>query len=39
MIGIEGGHQINNSLAVLRQMYDAGARYIDNARAMQERNV
>jgi membrane dipeptidase len=28
MIGIEGGHQINNSLASLRQMYDAGARYI-----------
>src|SRR5450755_1116838 len=28
MIGIEGGHQINNSLPVLRQMYDAGARYM-----------
>jgi membrane dipeptidase len=28
MIGIEGGHQINDSLAVLRQMYDAGARYM-----------
>ncbi len=28
MIGIEGGHQINNSLAMLRQMYDAGARYM-----------
>jgi membrane dipeptidase len=28
MIGIEGGHQINNSLAVLRLMYDAGARYM-----------
>ena len=28
MIGIEGGHQINNSLASLRQMYDAGARYM-----------
>src|ERR1700721_2583104 len=28
LIGIEGGHQINNSLAVLRQMYDVGARYI-----------
>ena len=28
LIGIEGGHQINNSLAVLRQMYDAGARYL-----------
>ena len=28
MIGIEGGHQINNSLAVLGQMYDAGARYM-----------
>jgi membrane dipeptidase len=28
LVGIEGGHQINNSLAVLRQMYDAGARYM-----------
>jgi membrane dipeptidase len=28
MIGVEGGNQINNSLAVLRQMYDLGARYM-----------
>lgn len=28
MIGIEGGHQINNSMAVLREMYALGARYM-----------
>jgi membrane dipeptidase len=28
LIGIEGGHQIDNSLPMLRQMYAAGARYM-----------
>jgi membrane dipeptidase len=28
LIGIEGGHQINHSLPVLREMYVAGARYM-----------
>ncbi len=29
MLGMEGGHSIGSSLAVLRQMYDLGARLHD----------
>jgi membrane dipeptidase len=37
LVGIEGGHQINDSLPVLRQMYDAGARYMTLTHALNNR--
>ncbi|KFA54569.1 hypothetical protein S40293_02264 [Stachybotrys chartarum IBT 40293] len=45
MIGIEGGHQVGNSIATLRQMYHLGARYLtlthdcDNAFATAAKTV
>lgn len=37
LIGIEGGHQINDSLPALRQMYAAGARYMTLTHALNTR--
>ena len=34
LIGIEGGHQIDNSLPMVRQMYAAGARYMTLTHAL-----
>ncbi len=37
LVGVEGGHQINDSLPVLRQYYDAGARYMTLTHAINTR--
>lgn len=37
LIGVEGGHQINESLPVLRQYYAAGARYMTITHALNTR--
>jgi membrane dipeptidase len=37
LVGIEGGHQINESLPALRQLYAAGARYMTLTHALNTR--
>jgi membrane dipeptidase len=38
LIGVEGGHQIDQSLGALRMFFDAGARYLTLSKEQSEQH-